>query len=309
MSLLVLLSCSKPVTPKVKLALNQWPGYEFLYLAKEKGFFEKHGLNIEIVETASLAETKRLFQQGKANAMASTMIESVMLASNSRSAVTLALITDYSNGGDRIVANVPITDIKQLKGKRVGVELASLGIFVLYKALQKSKIPLSEIDYRNVEQLDAIAAFKANQIDAYVTYPPYSSLLVREFDLSTIFDSADIPNTILDVVTVASDVIQQDPLWIKRFHTVWQQVLDYEKRNPLEAHNIMASRQGITGAEFKASLQDLILIPAQQQLTTLQSPAVSQNITEVCTILTETKIINQNCTELERKLLIAESYD
>ena len=46
-----LISCSKnDISPKVKLAINPWPGYEFLYLASEKDFFAHITNIIDLLE-------------------------------------------------------------------------------------------------------------------------------------------------------------------------------------------------------------------------------------------------------------------
>ena len=81
LSIIFFISCSKSdKSPKVKLAINPWPGYEFLYLASEKGFFAQKGLNVELIEAPSLADVKRMYAQGHANAIATTMIEAVTSA-------------------------------------------------------------------------------------------------------------------------------------------------------------------------------------------------------------------------------------
>jgi NitT/TauT family transport system substrate-binding protein len=306
---LLLTACSQPKDPTIKLAINPWPGYEFLYLAKEKGLYEKAGLNVEIIEAPSLAEVKRLFHQGKANAMTSTMIEAVTLAAKYQKKISIVLIADYSNGGDMILAKTDIADFNQIVGKRVGVELGSLGSFFLHQALAKNDLTLSDIDMLNIEQLDASEAFDKDLIDAYVTYPPYANILQKDHDVHMIFNSRDIPKTILDVVTVSSDLLEQDPTWINRFHNVWQTALDYAKKHPIEAHNIMAKREGIDADEFAAALTDLKILTSADQKALLTEQGLKQNMQQVCSVLNVTNNIEFDCTQLSSYLKIGTLSD
>ena len=33
----------------IKIAINEWPGYAHAFVAQEKGFFEKNGVDVELV--------------------------------------------------------------------------------------------------------------------------------------------------------------------------------------------------------------------------------------------------------------------
>lgn len=301
---LLLIACSKPQNPTIKLAINPWPGYEFLYLAKEKELFKKAGLNVDLIEAPSLAEVKRLFRQGKVNAMTSTMIEAVSLAAKYQKQITIVLVADYSNGGDIILAKPNISDFSQIVNKRVGVELGSLGTFFLYQALAKHNLTLQDIDMFNIEQIDASDAFKKDLIDAYVTYPPYAFFLQKEHNLDMVFNSSSIPKTILDVVTVSTELLEQDPSWIHRFHSAWQAALDYAQKHPIESHNIMAKREGISPDEFAAALNDLTILPAVEQKALLTKQGLEQNMQQVCSVLNLTNSIEFNCDTLSRYLKI-----
>ena len=34
----------------IRIGIHQWPGYEYLFIAKKQGFFKQVGLDIELVE-------------------------------------------------------------------------------------------------------------------------------------------------------------------------------------------------------------------------------------------------------------------
>ncbi|SFB89727.1 ABC transporter substrate-binding protein [Pseudoalteromonas denitrificans] len=302
-----LLSCSKITkSPKVKLAINPWPGYEFLYLASEKGFFLQEGLNVELIEAPSLADVQRMYAQGHANAMATTMIEAVTSAGELKKPTSLVLIPDYSNGGDVILSNENITSVRELKGKRVGAEIGSLGMFVLVKALKKNGLSLADVEVINVEQLNALNAININEIEAIVTYPPYSIELLNKTNSLKIFTSAEIPNDVVDTISVDSSILKQDPSWLKKFHKVWERSLNYAKTNQQDAYEIMAQREGISVKEFTEALTGLYILPASEQLKVLSSIQLKKNINEVCQTLMITKSISFDCQILPRYLTMAQ---
>jgi len=305
--IIFLCSCSKTDTsPKVKLAINPWPGYEFLYLASEKNFFMEEGLNVELLEAPSLADVQRMYAQGHANAIATTMIEVVTSAGELKKPTSLVLIPDYSNGGDVILSNANIKSVKDLKGKKVGAEIGSLGIFILAKALNKYGLSLSDIEVINTEQLNALNAMSLGEIEAIVTYPPYSIELLNKTDSKQIFSSAQIPKDVVDTISMDTQILKQDPRWLTKFHNVWQRSLDFARTNKQEAYQIMAQREGISIEEFTDALTGLSIIPASEQLKILNSKQLKDNMNDVCQTLSITKSISFDCKILSRYLTMAQ---
>lgn len=293
-----LLSCNAPPsTPHVKLGINPWPGYELLYLASELGFYQQAGLDVEIIESPSLAEVQRLYTLGRTNAMATTMIEVISAAGNHQKPTTIVLVPDFSNGGDVILAKNEISSLHQLKGKKIGAELGSLGIFLLAKALQSVSLSLDDVEVINTEQLDANHTMRSGLIDAIVTYPPYSIELKKQHQLTTIFSSAEIPQTIVDTVSVDSKVLKQDPMWVTKFHSVWQKTLEYMQQHPQQSYAIMAKREGITEEEFQIALNQLTLLNKNQQ-SLLSSSAFKGNLLNACITLSKAGSINFECQNL-----------
>lgn len=166
-----LVGCSNPNQNLVRIAINPWPGYEFLHLAQAKGFFKQAGLNIELVEMASLADVQRVYIQGRADGLASTIIEAVHAAGNTQEPLAIVHIPDYSNGADIILAHNSIKSVKDLKGKKIGAEIGSLGMYILSLALDKNGLKLSDVEILNVEQLAGEQAMLNREIDAFVSYP------------------------------------------------------------------------------------------------------------------------------------------
>ena len=87
---------SKELT-KLSLGTSPWPTNMFFYLAKEKGIFEKNGLDVTIQEFASTTESSNAFVGGQIDFC--TYASSETIAPFAQGAeFSVVLETDKSNG-------------------------------------------------------------------------------------------------------------------------------------------------------------------------------------------------------------------
>jgi len=286
--ILSLTSCTQDEKKTIRLGINPWPGYEFLYLGETQHIFKDAGLAIEIVQLNSLADVKRAYLNGRIDAFGGTLIEALQLQAIGAPPLKTILIPDFSNGADVIITRTNIATAKDLKGKRVGGELASLGYFILARALKKHGLGLSDIDFINVEQSDGAKALQNGDIDAFVTYPPASADLLKSTDYHTVFSSADIPNEVVDIVAFKSSLI--DTHLIKQFYSAWDKMLEYTEQNPEAAYATMAGREQISVADFKDGLSGLKLNKSNQQAALLKKDGpIQKTAMELCDVLKNTQ--------------------
>src|SRR3990172_3634910 len=124
--LVLLIGTSFSSAEPIKLGMSTWLGYAPLYLAKEKGFFKKQGVEVEIIVIESPADRRAAFAADKIQGMATTVDTHVMTAAAENPIpVKQVLALDDSHGGDGIVAKKEIKTIKDLKGKTVAAQLGA----------------------------------------------------------------------------------------------------------------------------------------------------------------------------------------
>lgn len=297
--LFFLVACSKQSDPPIKIAINPWPGYEYLFLAQELNFFQEQNLNIELVPFGSLSDAQRAYVNKRVDGMASTIIEVVQASVYGDRPLKIVLVPDYSNGGDVVVARSDVSSIEKLKGKNIGAEVSSLGIYMLHRTLAKAGLSFEDIHLVNVEQSSAKDAFVQNRIDAFVTYPPYSLNLLKLENMRTIFTSAEIPFDVIDTLSLAADLLTKDPTLVPKLHQAWQKALDYAAAHPNEANQIMADRQGISVEEFTSILCDVHIInQTEQKAIYADKDALQNKAIDVCEVLNHVGSIEQACNEL-----------
>lgn len=133
-TLLLLGACSEP-KPPLRIAINPWPGYEFLYLAEQQQLFKAQGVEVQILQFDSLNDARRAYERGQADGFGGTLVEVLMAREQSPRHPQVVHVSDYSNGGDLLIARPGIDSVQQLVGRRVAVEPGTLNTLVLSRAL------------------------------------------------------------------------------------------------------------------------------------------------------------------------------
>jgi len=155
--------------------------------------------------------------------------------------------------------------VAALKGHRVGLELGSLGGFMLGRALELQGLKLSDVQLVSCTPGNLETALASGEIDAAVTYPPTSIRLEAGGKVRRVFSSAEIPGEVVDIVAVDAPLLRRDPELPARLRRALQQAQEYTRAHPQEAYAMMARREGISAAEFEQALAGIQLVDAAGQ--------------------------------------------
>lgn len=250
----------------LRVAVNPWPGYEFVTLAQEKGFFAEEGVQVEICELSSLGDARRAFERGQVDGFFATLVEVILAKENGGRSPRVTLVADWSDGADVIIGGSGVRSIAELKGRRVAVESDSLNAIVLARALEQHGLSLEDIQLVSCAQLKMSAALELGAVDAVVTYPPVSLAIGAMPDTKELFTTREIPTEIVDVAAFDDAVIQSRPTDVAAFSRAFFRAQEYAKKNPKESLAIMAKRERISPADFEAALTGGIrLVGASEQ--------------------------------------------
>ncbi|RFU69418.1 aliphatic sulfonate ABC transporter substrate-binding protein [Peribacillus saganii] len=239
----------------LKVTLPTWTGYGPLFLAKEKGFFEKNGIDVELSIVEGLAERKQALASGKIDGMATALDVQVTLAA-SDIPVNVVWILDDSYGGDGILVKNGINDVKDLKGKTMAFEVGSTSHLLALTALKQGGLTEKDVEVVQMSAGDAGAAFAAGKVDAAVTWEPWLSK-GSQANGKVLLSTKDLPGIIVDTVSFKEDVIKNRPDDVKAFVKAMGEAMDYWKENKEDADEIMAKGLKIDTAEFVATEEGL----------------------------------------------------
>ncbi len=236
----------------IKLGMSTWLGYAPLYLAKEKGLFEKRGIQVEIVVIESPADRRAAFAADKIQGMATTVDTHVMTAAAENPIpVKQVLAMDDSHGGDGMVAKKEIKTIKDLKGKTVAAQLgAGASYFWLNYVLGQNGMKLSDIKAVDMKAGDAGAAFVAGKVDAAVTWEPWLSR-AKDTPFGHVLLSSDkTPGIIVDSLAFKPNFLKSRGEDVKKIVAAWNEAVQFAKDSPTEADAIMAKFTNQKPEEF-----------------------------------------------------------
>jgi len=263
--LLALSGCLQTPEAPIRIGLNPWPGYDFLYLAAEKGWIAEAGGHVEIVEFTSLGDSRRAFERGQLDAFGGTTVELMLARQHSSREPRAFYVTNWSQGADQILAKPPIDSVSELRGKRVGVEPASLNLLVLATALDRSGMAYDAVQRVSVPQADLPDAMAADRIDAAVAYPPTSRTLKERFGLHAVFDTAAAPQTVLDLFIAEADSLRQRPEDFLAVVEAFHRAVHFARTHPREAHRIMGRREGLSADEVGEVLAGIRVLDLPDQ--------------------------------------------
>lgn len=240
----------------IKIAHSTWVGYGPLYIARDEGIFKKNGVDVELVLMEDPKERFPTLMADKIQMISSTVDTALLYLKNPDDFQYVVAIDD-SNGGDGIVANKDIASIKDLKGKKVGVNEGSVSEFYLNVLLDRAGLKESDLNIVNLTAADAGTAFVTKRVDAAVTWEPWLSKGKSAEHGHLLVDSSSTPGLITDVIIVKSSFVKAHPKEVAAVVKSWNEAVAWYEAHPDEAIAIMA--KGVGGwlkdpKEFKETL-------------------------------------------------------
>jgi NitT/TauT family transport system substrate-binding protein len=242
-------TAAEPV--KLRLAMSGWTGFAPITLAKQLGYFEKHGIDLDIVKMPT-SNRHQAMASGDVQVITTT-IDTHLLYASSGVPVVQVLALDTSSGGDGIAARKDIADIEGLKGKSIAVQFGGVPQFWLAYLLKQHGMSIKDVNLTDLQPSDAAAAFIAGQFDVAVTYEPYLSNIRQDPNGKILVTSAETPGVIIDTLAFQPDYVAAHPDVIKGVVESWYEALDYIKANPAEANRIMGADVNQTAEQFADS--------------------------------------------------------
>lgn len=247
---------------KLKVAYSDWPGWVAWEIAIKKGWFKEAGVDIEFVWMDYVASMDA-YAAGKLDGVCMTNGDALVTGAGGKPSVAI-IINDYSNGNDMLVATSDIGSVKDLKGKKIGLEEGFVPHLLTLKALEANGMSEGDISIVNTPTDKTPQILKSDAVSAICAWQPNSGAALKEVPGSkAIFTSADAPGLIYDALCVGPRTLKRDRAdWVK-VAKVWYKVVDYlkDEDNTDEALEILSGRVKVTPEEYEVFLDGTYILP------------------------------------------------
>lgn len=292
----------KPSSP-LRIGTNLCPGYETLHLAKNLGYYDQE--NLKLVDYPSGTEEVRAYRNGEIEGAGLSIDQALVLAAT-QGDVKIIAVMDVSDGGDVILGKPEITNIKALKGKRVGVESTALGAYFLARALEKNGLSPKDVQIVSLELTEHERAYKEGKVDAVVTFGPARVKLLAA-GAKLLFDSSQIPGEIVDTLVVRQSAIDNSAKDIQALVNGRFRALDYLTKNPQEAAARIAPRTQVTPEQILDAFKGLRQpdLAENQKLLDQSNPALINGMRGLVKVMVENKLLSK---EIDPALILDDRF-
>lgn len=259
---------SADAVEKVRTAYAPFIGGIGLYLMEEAGIDTANGIDLEI---GAFGNTSTLMSVITGDVdIAFDTLQGYMTSINAmveegtapEALPRIIYLHNESRGADGIVAKSDIADIQGLAGRQVAAQYGNVTHYMLSKALQMNGMSISDIELIDMSPGKAGAAFIAGNLDAATTFEPYLSQAAGE-NGGILITTANMPQTILDVVVVSAKVAEEKPAWIAKTLAATDESTLFCEENLDEAAEMTKATFESSADEVKAMYETVYLYTMQ----------------------------------------------
>ncbi|MFY3791340.1 ABC transporter substrate-binding protein [Ureibacillus sp. MALMAid1270] len=229
---------------KVSVVLDWTPNtnHTGLYVAKEKGFFEEQGLDVEIIMPGD-AGADQLVASGNADFGVSYQEGITLARTQGVPIVSLAAIIQHNTSGFASPADLNITSPKDFEGKTYGGWGSPIEQAVLQTLMTVDQADINKLDIVNAGNADFFT-MKNQGIDFAWIYYAWTGIEAElrgeKINMIYLTDYTEKLDYYTPVLATNEDMISNNPDTVKAFVTAAAQGYQFAIENPEEAANILS---------------------------------------------------------------------
>lgn len=184
-----------------------WPGWWPWAIAQEKQLFEANNAHVELQWFDDYYEGLDALARGTLDANCQVFNDTLVMVDQAIDGEAVVLVTDYSDGNDKVIVTDQIKMPTHLARHRIGVEKGKLTEFLLTLAIEKAGISRDDVDIRYANTTVGALAFMAGELDGIVAWQPDWLTALRRPGSHELLSSRDFPGAIPQVVVVTQKMI------------------------------------------------------------------------------------------------------
>jgi len=158
--------------------------------------------------------------------------------------------------------NSSIRTVRDLVGKRVAVNWAAHGDYILLKALANAGIPANKVERVPIQPPDAAAAFATGKIDAWSTFGTFFNTALRNGAHLLVVEK-DIGSDDVGVLAANEAVLSKNPAAFQTILRVSQELTALAHQSPEKFQNVNTDKgpTALSGEELRNAIEDSRVVP------------------------------------------------
>ncbi|MGI2906358.1 aliphatic sulfonate ABC transporter substrate-binding protein [Tolypothrix sp. VBCCA 56010] len=231
-------------------------GYKVEWPEFAAGPQQLEALNANGLDIALTAESPPVFAQAAGTPL-------VYLAANSTDGKSISLL---------VPTNSTVKSVKDLKGKKVAFQKASIGHYLLLRALEKEGLKLTDVTSVYLPPPDANAAFSQGKVDAWFIWEPFVTRNEQKKIGRVLIDGSNGLRDTNNFFSTTRKFYQENPEVIKVFLDELQKAQVWSKQHPKEIAELLApvTQLDVATLEKMHGKYDFALVPINDKIITKQ---------------------------------------
>ena len=239
---------------KIRIAIQPYPLYTPIYVAKELGTLEKALKEIDVEVEWTSFKSGPLVNESFASGQQDIGVVGDVPAIIAKSSGQNNIIISNASYGEKALAVLvksgsKIKDSSQLKGKKIAYVKGSYAHHLLSVVLERAGLTLNDIESVNLAAGDIPSAIENGEVDAGVLWEPFITQLVNQNRAEVLIDGTDIKRGNL-VIIATQDYATKNPEAIQTLLKVYNEAAQYIVDNPKEAAKLVADDFGLSEDEL-----------------------------------------------------------
>lgn len=188
------------------------------------------------------------------------------------------IVNDNSAGNDAIIVDESIQSIEDLAGKVVTAEPGVVDHFLLLQGLASVGLGEDDIEFRGLPTDAAAAAFAEGEADATGVFAPFTLQALERPGSKVLFDSADFPGTIPDLLVATGALVDERPEDVQKVVDAWYATLERLESDPEGSLAILAEAAEIDPEEYRSLQAGTRLFTAEEALAAFRGQASPEGL-------------------------------
>lgn len=213
---------SRPAST-INIAIDLWPGYYPVIIARQLGLFAQRGLTVNISYPQN---TDLMLKQFAAHELDAVCVAAgdLVLGHRDNLAARIVMISDLSAGGDALLSleRLPNT----LNGLRIGTNMGGFGELFVEQFVSDYGSDVADVKLLNLDASQAYEKLASGELDIAHSWEPYVSE-AKSRGAKVVYTSRQTPGLIPDILAFNGEFIQQHPQQVRLFIEAWLEAVDW----------------------------------------------------------------------------------